>query len=150
MINTMILAMTERESTSQPTKEAIDAALRQTIVDEVRRESGRWIGHFNRGDVDACVAGYTPEAEMRATPFGVFHGHGAIDGFWRPFIASGASELEYSDVEVRVVDPTTALLSAKWRMNVGRGVITEERWVKQADGRWRLVFDAFEVQEKFT
>ncbi len=146
----MILAMTERESTSQPTNEAINDVLTQRVLDEVRLESSRWIGHFNLGDVDACVAGYTPEAEMRATPFGVFHGHAAIDGFWRPFIASGASELEYSDVELRVVDPTTVLLSAKWRMNVGRGVITEERWVKQADGRWRLVFDAFEVQEKFT
>lgn len=112
----------------------------------VRRASEAWIRSFNAGDVDGCIAGYTNEAVMEAAPMGRFEGRAAIDGFWRPFMASGAGQLEYRDVQLRRIDERTVELSASWSMNVGRGVITCERWVKQRDGAWRLVYDAFEIQ----
>ena len=43
-----------------------------------------------------------------------------------------------------------SVLSADWRMNVGRGVITMEKWVKQSDGNWLLEQDDFEVVEQFS
>jgi len=41
------------------------------------------------------------------------------------------------------------LLTADWKMNVGRGIITMERWVKRGEGKWLLEFDDFEVQEQY-
>ena len=85
---------------------------------------------------------------MEVASVGRFEGHAAIDGFWRPFMAQGAGALVYEDVRLRMVDPSTVELSARWSMNVGGGVITCERWVEQPDGRWRLAYDAFEIQRR--
>jgi ketosteroid isomerase-like protein len=111
--------------------------------------SQKWIESFNKGDVDACVAGYQPDAVINAKPLGTFKGTQEIDAFWRPFMASGAGELKYADVNIKVVDASTALLSASWSMNVGRGIITMEKWVLQNNGEWLLEQDDFEIQEKF-
>ena len=64
-------------------------------------------------------------------------------------MASGAGELKYSDVKLEVVDASIVLLSASWTMNVGRGIITLEKWVLQSDGNWLLAQDDFEIQENF-
>lgn len=64
-------------------------------------------------------------------------------------MASGAGELKYTDVKLEAVDESTVLLSANWSMNVGRGIITKEKWVLQKDGRWLLQEDDFEIQENF-
>jgi len=63
-------------------------------------------------------------------------------------MASGAGQLEDHDVQLRRIDERPVELSASWSMNVGRGVITCERWVKQRDGAWRLVYDAFEIEPR--
>jgi hypothetical protein len=52
-------------------------------------------------------------------------------------------------VNVAIENETTVLLTADWKMNVGRGIIIQERWVKQKDGNWLLEFDDFEVQEQY-
>ncbi len=80
---------------------------------------------------------------------GTFKGIGEIEGFWRPFIESGAGELEYTNVVLAVENDHTVLLRADWSMNIGRGVIIQERWVKQSDGTWLLEHDDFEVQEQY-
>ncbi|MEM7244153.1 MAG: nuclear transport factor 2 family protein [Acidobacteriota bacterium] len=120
------------------------------VLAEVLATSKTWIEHFNSGDVDHCVAGYLPDAEMKAAPMGEFQGTEAIDAFWRPFVGSGATDLQYSKVWVKQVDETTVHLGAEWSMNVGRGVITLEEWVKTDDGSWKLARDHFEVQEQFS
>lgn len=139
-------------ATSQPalsdrTDRSVDAA-EPASVRAVRARSRAWIATFNRGDVDGCVAAYTADATMEAKPMGTFHGTAAIDGFWRPLMTDGASELIYSNVKLHMVDERTVLLSADWSMNIGSGVITEERWVLQDDGRWLLEFDAFEMTQQ--
>lgn len=116
---------------------------------EVLRASQEWITNFNMGNVDACVAGYLPNAVIDAKPMGTFTGTKEIDDFWRPFITSGATDLQYQEVSLEIIDETTAHLSAKWHMNVGRGVISLEKWVKQSNGQWLLAHDAFEVLEQF-
>ena len=120
-----------------------------SLRNEVLRTSQEWITHFNEGDVDFCVAAYLPTAVIEATPMGTFTGTEEIDGFWRPFMSSGATDLRYEEVSLKIIDETTAHLSARWSMNVGRGVITLEKWVKQSNGQWLLAHDAFEVLEQF-
>jgi ketosteroid isomerase-like protein len=119
------------------------------VEDEVLRRSEKWIASFNSGDVDACVVGYTKSAVMNAKPMGVFTGLKEIEGFWRPFIESGAGNLVYKNIKLEIVDDKTALLSADWSMNVGRGIITMEKWVKLGED-WFLERDDFEVKEKFS
>jgi ketosteroid isomerase-like protein len=119
------------------------------VKDEVLKRSEKWIASFNAGDVDACVAGYRESAVMNAKPMGVFTGLKEIEGFWRPFIESGAGNLVYQNFKLEVVDNKTVLLSADWSMNVGRGIITMEKWVK-LDEDWFLERDDFEVKEKFS
>jgi ketosteroid isomerase-like protein len=123
-----------------------DAEIKQSVL----ACSQQWIVSFNKGDVETCVGGYHPDAVINAIPLGTFKGIEEIDAFWRPFMKSGAGDLKYSDVNLQVVDASTVLLSANWTMNVGRGIITQEKWVLQDDGRWLLVQDDFEIQENFS
>ncbi len=111
--------------------------------------SQKWIERFNQGDADFCIAAYQPDAVINAKSLGTFKGKSEIDSFWRPFMASGADELKYENVELESVDASTVLLSANWSMNVGRGIITLEKWVQQNDGNWLLAQDDFEIQENF-
>lgn len=115
---------------------------------EVLEASKKWINAFNNGDAKACVDGYTKDAVMSAMPFGIKHNQAAIDSFWTPFIASGATNLVYTNVSIEVANSTTAFLSASWSMNVGEGKIYQEKWVKEAN-KWVLVYDDFEVLKQY-
>ena len=119
------------------------------VLIEVLAASRQWVRHFNNGDVDDCIAGYLPEAIMEALPMGEFVGTEQIDDFWRPFIQSGATDLQYQDIWLRQIDHGTVHLGANWSMNVGNGVITLEEWVKSDGGVWKLARDRFEVQEQY-
>ncbi len=112
--------------------------------------SRQWVKNFNRGNVDYCVAAYTHDAVMQASPMGDFNGTAEIDDFWRPFVQSGATDLIYSRLNITQIDETRVQLSADWSMNIGRGIISLEEWVKQADNTWKLTIDHFEVKEQFS
>ncbi|MGI9277225.1 MAG: YybH family protein [Endozoicomonas sp.] len=116
---------------------------------EVLEASRQWIRHFNKGDVDYCVAAYLPDAVMEALPMGEFVGTEQIDDFWRPFVQSGATDLQYQEVWLKQIDDGTVHLGANWSMNVGNGVITLEEWVKSGGGLWKLARDHFEVKEQY-
>lgn len=116
---------------------------------EVLRASMDWIAHFNAGEVEACVDTYLPNAVMNAAPMGRFEGREAIAGFWKPFVESGAGELVYTEVTLELLGPGRVRMAANWSMNVGRGVITNELWLRDEDGAWRLAEDDFEVLEQF-
>ncbi len=122
---------------------------RDKIRKEVLESSQNWIANFNNGDARACIDAYTIDAVLYAKPFGTFRGIQEIESFWKPFIETGAGDLEYSNVSVAIENETTVLLTADWNMNVGRGIITMERWVKRGEGKWLLEFDDFEVQEQY-
>ncbi|WP_281646172.1 nuclear transport factor 2 family protein [Parendozoicomonas sp. Alg238-R29] len=111
--------------------------------------SKNWIKHFNKGDTDYCISAYIPEAEMKAKPMGEYSGRENIDNFWRPFIQSGATDLVYTDIWLQEINESKVHLGANWRMNVGRGVITLEEWIKTDSGTWKLAVDSFEIQEQF-
>ncbi len=117
---------------------------------EVLHTSRRWIASFNAGDIDACVGGYTKDAKLSAKPVGTVQGCDRVEAFWRDFVSeTSATDLVYDNVRLEVDAPTRVRLAANWRMNVGRGVITKELWVRQSDGAWRLEEDHFEIQERW-
>ncbi|WLQ16486.1 nuclear transport factor 2 family protein [Hahella aquimaris] len=115
------------------------------VIEEVLNASREWIACFNRGDVEGCLSGYLPDAVMRVDPVGEFKGAGAIALFWRDFANLNPSQLEYLDVNVKVIDAKSAVLSANWRMNIASGFISKELWVKQDSGEWKLAQDDFSV-----
>ena len=119
------------------------------IETEVLERSRQWIQDFNKRNIQGCVEAYTTDAVVNARPMGTFKGISEIEGFWRPFIETGAGELEYNNVVLALEDENTVLLKADWKMNVGHGVIIQERWVKQSDGGWLLEYDDFEFLEQY-
>jgi ketosteroid isomerase-like protein len=119
------------------------------IESEVLTRSKKWVEDFNNRNIKGCVDAYTIDAVVNARPMGTFKGIDQIEGFWRPFIETGAGELEYSNVVLAVENDNMVLLKADWKMNVGHGVIIQERWVKQPDGNWLLEYDDFEVLEQY-
>ena len=122
----------------------------ESLCNEVLSRSQQWIAAFNRGNIDDCIAAYTSTAVMHAKPMGTFQGIEAIAKFWKDFMALGPENLSYSEIKLESVDEQTVLLSANWRMNVGQGIITMEKWIQQDDGDWKLAQDDFEVLKQFT
>ncbi len=116
---------------------------------EVLVASKQWVKHFNGGDADYCISAYQSDAEMEVKPMGSFHGSENIEHFWRPFLQSGASDLEYHNIWLKQLDDSTVHLGADWTMNVGRGIITLEEWVKTDPKRWKLSKEHFEVTEQY-
>jgi len=115
---------------------------------EVLKASKVWISNFNNGNSSACVQGYYSKAIMSAMPYGVKKGTEEISKFWVPFIKSGATNLIYTNVSVEIANETTAFLSANWSMNIGNGIIFQEKWEK-IEGQWLLTYDNFQVLEQF-
>ncbi len=117
---------------------------------EVQAASQAWIDAFNRGDYQACAAGYTADATMQGRPLANIEGRAAIADFWKGVLAQNPGQLIYEDPQIHVLDENTAVLSARWTMTrLGRDIITLERWQKQEDGSWLLSEDIFEISESF-
>ncbi len=117
----------------------------ETLLAAVRAASERWQTAFNAGNAAGCAACYEETAVMNAKPFGAFSGRADIEAFWSNIIADGFTDVAYIDPEIKIVDDTSAILSAKWQMNKAFGVITNELWVLQDDGNALLREDDFEV-----
>lgn len=118
------------------------------IALEVLKASKEWILEFNKGNAKACVVRYDKNAVMSAMPFGIKNGIKEISEFWTPFIESGATNLIYTNVRIEVVNETTVFLSGNWSMNVGEGVIYQEKWEKK-NGEWLYTYDNFEVLKQY-
>ena len=119
------------------------------IEKEVLEASKNWITNFNKGNTVYISNAYTEDAIMIAKPFGTFKGQKAIGAFWTPFVKSGATDLVYTNTKVDVINQTKAIVSSDWSMNVGKGIITNETWIK-TNGVWKLETDHFEVTEQFS
>ena len=120
-----------------------------TTKAEVLNASKKWIEAFNRGDIRYCSEQYLEQAVMDARPMGQYTGRTEIYDFWRNFVSStGATNLSYTEIDIEVLDKDSAKLSAKWSMNVGKGFISKEFWVKK-EGTWFFSEDDFTVEEQF-
>lgn len=120
----------------------------QKTEKEVLKASKNWISNFNKKNTSEIANAYTADAIMVAQPFGTFEGRKSISDFWTPFIKSGASDLKYTNTQLKVINNNKAILSSDWSMNIGEGVITNETWIK-IEGNWKLKEDHFEVTKQF-
>ena len=117
----------------------------QSIRQSVMHASQQWIANFNQGNIQACIDRYTVNASMQVSPFGRFQGIGAIGEFWHGFAQHKPGELVYRNVEIKVLNPKAAILSANFSMNIVSGFISKELWVLADDGQWYLEEDDFSV-----
>ncbi len=119
-----------------------DNAVLQAII----QASNQWKFAFNSGDAEACTTYYEKTAKMHAEPFGIFSGRDEIQGFWQKLIDDGFSDVEYIDPNIKIINDTSGILTAGWRMNKAVGVIHKELWVIQNDGTAKLRDDHFEAK----
>ena len=115
------------------------------VIAAVTKASGQWKAAFNSGDAAGCAAQYEATAVMHARPFGTFTGRVEIESFWQKLIDDGFADVEYLKPQLKVIDETSASLSAGWRMNKASGIIHRELWVLQEDGLAKLREDDFEA-----
>ncbi len=117
-----------------------------TVLNAVNKASAQWKSAFNSSDAANCAAQYEKNAVMHARPFGTFTGTIEIQAFWQQLIDDGFFDVDYVDPEIEVIDETSAILTAGWKMNKAAGVIHKELWVLQADGTAKLREDDFEAK----
>lgn len=120
----------------------------QQIITDVLNTASKWAEAFNSGDANGCASFYTVDATMHAEPVAQVKGQEEIQKFWQQLIDDGFAEVKYLDPKVSVISETEAELCSPWSMNLARGMIHREIWSKQADGRWLLSDDHFEIQEQ--
>ncbi len=106
----------------------------ESLREAVQTASKSWQKAFNSGDAKKSTAThYLPDAIMVAKPFGTYHGHTDIQAFWEDIIKKGFSDIEYINPKITFIDSKTARLESDWRMNLAKGIITNETWVMQED-----------------
>ncbi|NER19456.1 MAG: nuclear transport factor 2 family protein [Symploca sp. SIO1C2] len=115
------------------------------VLEATKRASEQWKSAFNSGDAAGCAAQYEENAVMQAKPFGTFTGTTEIKAFWQKILDDGFYDVEYLEPSIKVVDETSAILTASWKMNKAKGVIHQELWVLQKDGTAKLRQDDFEA-----
>ncbi len=116
-----------------------------SIFTAVAQASKSWKEAFNSGDAAAAANLYEDDAVMVVKPFGTFTGREEILAFWTDLINKEFKEVVYIDTKAEIIDNKSARVSAQWKMNKAHGVITNETWVIQPDGRALLREDHFEV-----
>ncbi|WP_086930245.1 SgcJ/EcaC family oxidoreductase [Agarilytica rhodophyticola] len=109
--------------------------------------SKAWRDAFNAGDAKAAAALYEEDAIMVVKPFGEYKGRKAIQAFWEDIIAKGFDDVIYIKPNTKVMNDTSASISAGWTMNNASGVITNELWVVQPNGKALMREDHFEIAQ---
>ena len=117
-----------------------------SLVSEIRKASNSWKAAFNAGDAQGCAAMYEDQASLNAKPIGNFTGTEEITQFWQNIISEGYNNVQYIEPHIEVINPDSAILRSKWKMNKASGKITKELWVLQADGSAKLRQDDFEIE----
>ncbi|MEH6528239.1 MAG: nuclear transport factor 2 family protein [Sneathiella sp.] len=126
---------------------AAQAATDMKIQVAVATASKAWKDAFNAGDAAGAAALYEDDAVMVVKPFGTFKGKEQIHAFWTDLVSKGFDDVVYSKTVTTVLDGKSARVAADWKMNKASGVITNELWVVQSDGRALLREDYFEVAQ---
>lgn len=118
-----------------------------TLQIAVTNASKAWKDAFNAGDAAGATALYEDDAIMVVKPFGTFKGKTEILAFWTNLVNKGFDDVIYSETTTTILDDHSARVSASWTMNNAHGIITNEYWVLQEDGRALLREDHFEVAQ---
>ena len=120
----------------------------EAIIKDFLAYSHAWVENFNKGNVQYCIDAYTNDAVMSIKNVGEFIGKEAIGKFWGE-LTQKANHIEYLNTNIKVIDSKTVHLDSDWKMNIGEGIITLEEWIKQEDGSWKLLKDAFEINKQY-
>ncbi len=120
----------------------------ELIIEDFKKHSSEWIENFNKGNFEHCINAYLDDAAMIVKDVGEFNGKSEITEFWTQ-LTKTANYIEYSNINIEVIDEITVHLNASWKMNIAEGVISLEKWVKQNDNSWKLVQDEFEILKKY-
>jgi ketosteroid isomerase-like protein len=121
---------------------------KEAILKDFEHYTNAWIKNFNQGNVQYCIDAYTQDAVLNIKNVGDFKGKEAIAKFWND-LTQNANHIEYLNTHIHVIDEKTVHLNSDWKMNIAEGIITLEEWVKQDDGSWKLVKDAFEITKQY-
>ena len=123
---------------------------KQHTLVNVTNASKKWIENFNQQNLEYISNAYSDNAFMEAKPFGTYKTKSEIKAFWKKLIHEmKADSLVYRDTKIEIINDSTAHISSNWKMNIGEGIITKEKWVKEKDGVWRLLSDHFEVLKQY-
>lgn len=113
----------------------------------VATASKAWKNAFNEGNAIAAAALYEENAVMVVKPYGTFKGRAEILAFWTDLVNKGFDDVVYSNTVMTILDGQSARIESDWKMNSAHGVITNELWIIQPDGRALLREDHFEVAQ---
>jgi len=120
----------------------------ELIIEDLKKHSSEWIENFNKGNLEHCINAYLDDAAMIVKDVGEFNGKAEITEFWTQ-LTKTANYIEYSNINIEVIDEITVHLNASWKMNIAEGIISLEKWVKQNDNSWKLVQDEFEILKTY-
>lgn len=123
------------------------AKLDKTLLVAVATASKNWKDAFNAGDAVAAAALYEEHAVMVVKPFGTFKGRDEILAFWNDIVSKGFDDVVYKNTVTTIIDESSARIESDWTMNNAYGLITNELWVIQEDGRALLREDHFEISQ---
>ncbi|KAB7615395.1 DUF4440 domain-containing protein [Amylibacter sp. SFDW26] len=143
---TLLLATSGAAFTDTATAEA-KAENEAKIQMAVSIGSKAWKDAFNAGNAAGAAALYEDDAIMVVKPFGTFKGKDEILAFGTDLVSKGFDDVVYSKTTTTIVDSSSASVSASWTMNNAHGIITNEHWVIQEDGRALMREDHFEVAQ---
>lgn len=139
----VILASVPTHAQDAEAQAANDLAVQLAVA----TASKAWKDAFNAGDAAAAAALYEDDAIMVVKPFGTFTGKEEILTFWTDIVSKGFDDVVYSNTVTTILDGQSARIAADWTMNNASGIITNELWVVQADGRALLREDHFEIAQ---
>ena len=127
-----------------------DVAQREEARESVKQVSQKWIQAFNRGDLQYCANTYQQNAMMGIFGVGTYKSRSQIRSFWSKFVkATKARGLQYQNTIIKVINADRVHLRSDWSMNVGKGVIGLESWVRGKKGEWKLELDQFRITKKY-
>ena len=146
-LSAAILGVASTNAQGSTDKAGVHAEKDMKVQMAVAAGSKAWKDAFNAGDAVAAAALYEEDAVMIVKPIGTFKGRKEILAFWTDIMSKGFDDVVYINTVTTVLDDQSASVSAGWKMNKAKGIITNELWVVQPDGRALMREDHFEIAQ---
>ena len=108
-----------------------------------------WLSAFNGGDASGVAQRYTSDARLMPPNADIIEGRGAIEGFVKDFVATGAQLTfdllavhESADMcaAVGTYEMTIPIPGGEPQKDLGKYI---EVWTRQSDGSWLIADDIF-------
>jgi uncharacterized protein (TIGR02246 family) len=141
-LSLLVIVLTAGCATTSPSASVVRA--------DIERNAAAWADAVNRGDLDALIALYTPDAVVMAPGSASARGHQGVRAFAEGFGTLAPREVVLTVEEVEVCGDT-AWEVGSYSMSLqppGQSRFTDRGkylvvWKRGADGNWRLHRDIF-------